>query len=120
MDLDTIRKYCMEKKSTTESFPFGEFTLVFKVSGKIFLLMGLDHIPLQFNVKCDPEKAEELRERYSSVIPAFHMNKRHWNTIILNGQISSKEVRDMIDASYALVIKSLPLRERKKLGQGYR
>lgn len=115
MDLETVRKYCLEKKSTTESFPFGESTLVFKVSGKMFLLISLDSLPLQFNVKCDPEKAEELREEYSSVIPAFHMNKKHWNTIILNGQINAKQIREMIDESYALVIRSLPLKERKKL-----
>ncbi|HEV3223104.1 MAG TPA: MmcQ/YjbR family DNA-binding protein [Puia sp.] len=117
MDLETIRKYCLEKKSTNESFPFGETTLVFKVSGKIFLLMSLDSMPLQFNVKCDPEKAEELRETYSSVIPAFHMNKKHWNTIVLNGQVSAKQIREMIDDSYSLVVRTLPLKERKKLGK---
>ena len=116
MDLETIRKYCLEKKSVTESFPFGETTLVFKVRGKVFLLIGLDNLPLQFNVKCDPEKAEELREEYSSVIPAFHMNKKHWNTVILNGQIPSKQIREMIDDSYELVVRSLPVSERKKLG----
>ena len=116
MDLETIRKYCLEKKSVTESFPFGETTLVFKVRGKIFLLIGLDNFPLQFNVKCDPEKAEELREEYSSVIPAFHMNKKHWNTVILNGQIPLKQIREMIDESYRLVVRSLPVTERKKLG----
>jgi predicted DNA-binding protein (MmcQ/YjbR family) len=117
MDLETIRKYCLEKKSSGESFPFGESTLVFKVSGKIFLLMSLDSLPLKINLKCDPEKAEELREVYSSVIPAFHMNKKHWNTIILDGQVSAKLIREMIDDSYALVVKSLPLKERKKLGK---
>jgi predicted DNA-binding protein (MmcQ/YjbR family) len=116
MDLETIRKYCLEKKSVAESFPFGETTLVFKVRGKIFLLIGLDNFPLQFNVKCDPEKAEELREEYSSVIPAFHMNKKHWNTVILNGQIPLKQIREMIDESYQLVVRSLPVTERKKLG----
>jgi predicted DNA-binding protein (MmcQ/YjbR family) len=117
MDLETLRKYCLEKNRTTESFPFGESTLVFKVSGKMFLLIGLDNLPLQFNVKCDPEKAEMLREEYSSVIPAFHMNKKHWNTIILNGQLTTKQIREMIDESYALVVRSLPLKERKKLGK---
>jgi len=116
MDLETIRKYCLEKKSVKESFPFGETTLVFKVRGKIFLLIGLDNFPLQFNVKCDPEKAEELREEYSSVIPAFHMNKKHWNTVILNGQIPLRQIREMIDESYQLVVRSLPVTERKKLG----
>lgn len=114
MDMETIRKYCLEKKSTAESFPFGESTLVFKVSGKIFLLMSLDSLPLQFNVKCDPEKAEELRESYSSIIPAFHMNKKHWNSVILNGQVNAKLIREMIDESYDLVVQSLPLKERKK------
>jgi predicted DNA-binding protein (MmcQ/YjbR family) len=115
MDLETIRKYCLEKTHTTEEFPFGETTLVFKVSGKIFLLIGLDNRPLQFNVKCDPDLAAELREAYSSVIPAFHMNKKHWNTIIVNGQLNSKQIREMIDASYDLVVMSLPLKERKKI-----
>ena len=115
MDLESIRKYCLQKQSTTESFPFGEYTLVFKVCGKIFLLMSLDSQPLQFNVKCNPEKAEEFREAYSSVIPAFHMNKKHWNTIIMNGQVNSKMIREMIDDSYSLVVRSLPLKERKKL-----
>jgi predicted DNA-binding protein (MmcQ/YjbR family) len=116
MEMETIRKYCLEKKSTTESFPFGKTTLVFKVKGKVFLLMGLDSHPLQFNIKCDPEKAEELREAYRSVIPGFHMNKKHWNTIILDGQIPAKKIYEMIDDSYALVVRSLPLKERKKLG----
>lgn len=115
MDPEIIRKYCLKKKSVTESFPFGESTLVFKVSGKIFLLLALDSAPLQFNVKCDPELAENYREEYSSVIPAFHMNKKHWNSIQLNGNVPARLVWEMIDASYDLVVKSLPLKERKKL-----
>ncbi len=114
MDLESIRKYCLEKKSTTESFPFGDTTLVFKVTGKIFLLMSLDSMPLQFNVKCDPEKAEELRESFSSVIPAFHMNKKHWNTIILDGQVNAKQIREMIDDSYKLVVSYSPAKREKK------
>ena len=78
------------------------------------MLMSLDSVPLQFNVKCNPEKAEEFREIYNSVIPAFHMNKRHWNTIILDGKLSTKLIREMIDDSYMLVVKSLPIKERKK------
>jgi predicted DNA-binding protein (MmcQ/YjbR family) len=115
LDPEIIRKYCLEKKSVKESFPFGESTLVFKVSGKIFLLMSLNDHPLQFNVKCDPEKALELRESYTAVIPAYHMNKKHWNTIIVDGTLSSGQIREMIDDSYALVVRSLPLKERKKL-----
>ena len=116
MNIETLREYCLSKKGAKEDFPFGETTLVFKVRGKIFLLIGLDNFPLQFNVKCDPEKAEELREEYSSVIPAFHMNKKHWNTVILNGQIPLRQIREMIDESYQLVVRSLPVTERKKLG----
>ncbi|HEY4155016.1 MAG TPA: MmcQ/YjbR family DNA-binding protein [Puia sp.] len=115
MDPEIIRKYCLKKRAVKESFPFGESTLVFKVSGKIFLLLSLDAVPLQFNVKCDPEQAEIFREEYPSVIPAYHMNKKHWNTIILDGRISSRIVWEMIDASYLLVVKTLPLKERKKL-----
>ena len=115
MDLESIRKYCLEKKNSAESFPFGETTLVFKVGGKVFLLMSLEERPLQFNVKCDPDLAVELRETYSAIIPGFHMNKKHWNTVIVDGQVPSRLIREMIDASYQLVVKSLPLKERRKL-----
>lgn len=115
MDPEIIRKYCLKKKGATESFPFGESTLVFKVSGKIFLLLALDSDPLQFNVKCDPEMAVDFREAYASVIPAFHMNKKHWNTVLMNGNVPARLVWEMIDASYGLVVQSLPLKERKKL-----
>jgi predicted DNA-binding protein (MmcQ/YjbR family) len=116
MDPETIRKYCLKKKSVRESFPFGNSTLVFKVSGKIFLLLSLEAVPAQFNVKCDPEQAELYREEYASVIPAYHMNKKHWNTIVLDGNVPSRLIREMIDASYALVINTLPLKARAKLG----
>ena len=114
MDLETIRKYCLEKKYSSESFPFGESTLVSKVTGKMFLLIGLHDLPLQFTLKSDPDNAEELRETYSSVIPAFHMNKKHWNTVILDGHIPSRLIREWIDDSYDLVVRSFPLKERKK------
>jgi predicted DNA-binding protein (MmcQ/YjbR family) len=116
MDPESIRKYCLQKRSVRESFPFGESTLVFKVSGKIFLLLSLDSVPLQFNVKCDPEQAEIFREQYSSVIPAYHMNKKHWNTVVLDGMVPARLIREMIDASYGLVIKTLPLKTRRQLG----
>ena len=115
MDLETIRKYCLEKKSTTESFPFGETTLVFKVSGKVFLLMGLDNVPLQFNVKCDPEKAIEWREQFASVQPGYHMNKKLWNTVVVDGSVPAKFLREMIDDSYRLVVASLPKKDREGL-----
>ena len=82
MDIESIRDYCLAKKEVDESFPFGETTLVFKVKGKIFLLAGLDNPVLQFNVKCDPEKAIEWREQFAAVQPGYHMNKKLWNTVI--------------------------------------
>lgn len=104
MNIETIREYILQKPSVTEGFPFGEDTLVFKVNGKIFLLAGLDSSPLQFNVKCDPEKAIQLREDHpESVLPGYHMNKKHWNTIIVDGRLAGRLVKEMIDDSYALV-----------------
>ena len=106
MNIESIREYILKKPSVTEGFPFGEDTLVFKVKDKIFLLAGLDRSPLQFNVKCDPEKAIQLREEYpESVLPGYHMNKKHWNTIIVDGRLSAKQLKEMIDDSYALVQK---------------
>ena len=107
MNIETIREYILQKQDVTEGFPFGEDTLVFKVKDKIFFLTGLDSSPLQFNVKCDPDKALQLREEYpESVLPGFHMNKKHWNTIIVDGHLSAKQLREMIDDSYGLVAKT--------------
>jgi Uncharacterized protein conserved in bacteria len=104
MDIEQIREYCLMKNDVEESFPFGEDTLVFKTSGKIFLLTSLDGIPLQFNLKCDPDKAIQLREEFPDVVlPGYHMNKKHWNTIMVNGKLSSKQICEMIDDSYNLV-----------------
>ncbi len=112
MDPDTIRKYCLQKEQVTEGFPFGEQTLVFKVAGKMFLLAALESSPFQFNVKCDPELAEEYRASYPAVIPAWHMNKKHWNTVIMDGSVPAKLVRTMIDDSFRLVVASLPAKIR--------
>jgi predicted DNA-binding protein (MmcQ/YjbR family) len=112
MDIETIREYCLAKTATEEGFPFGESTLVFKVRGKIFLLAGLDNPVLQFNVKCDPEKAIEWRERFASVLPGYHMNKKMWNTVLVDGSVPGKILREMIDDSYALVVASLPKKDR--------
>ena len=95
--------------------PFGPDLLVFKVGGKMFLLVGLDETPLQFNVKCDPEKAIELREQYECVIPGYHMSKKHWNTIIIDGSVPIKKVQEWISHSYTLVLSGLSKAERKKL-----
>ena len=103
MNAETLREYVIQKENVTEGFPFGEDTLVFKVKGKIFLLMSLSSAPLQFNVKCDPEEAVMLREQYpGTVLPGYHMNKKHWNTVILNGTLSIKQLKKMLDDSYKL------------------
>jgi predicted DNA-binding protein (MmcQ/YjbR family) len=115
MDIEALREYCLKKKGVTESFPFGESTLVFKVKEKLFLLMGLDESPLQFNVKADPDRAQELRESYASILPGYHMNKKHWNTVIVDGTIPMKLIREMIDDSYRLVVASLPKKQREGL-----
>jgi predicted DNA-binding protein (MmcQ/YjbR family) len=115
MDIETLREYCLAKKESSEGFPFGETTLVFKVKGKIFLLCGLDSPSLQFNVKCDPEKAIEWREQFAAVQPGYHMNKKMWNTVIVDGSIPAKTLREMIDDSYRLVVKSLPKKDQAGL-----
>lgn len=105
MNIESIREYCLGKPGAEETLPFGPSTLVYKVDGKAFLLMGLDSENLQFNVKCDPDKAIELREEYSSVLPGYHMNKKHWNTIVVDGSVPSRLIKEWIDWSYDLVKK---------------
>jgi predicted DNA-binding protein (MmcQ/YjbR family) len=102
MDIVTLRDYCISKKGATETFPFGDDTLVFKTDGKIFALVNLDG-DLSINLKCDPVFAIDLRERYSSVTPGYHMNKKHWNTVLLDGSVPDKEVFSWIDHSYDLI-----------------
>ena len=103
MNIEDIRLFALSLPDVEEGFPFGEETLVFKIQGKLFLLMGLTSDPLQFNVKCDPEKAIELREQYDCVIPGYHMNKKHWNSVIVNGTMTGKELKEQIAHSYSLV-----------------
>jgi predicted DNA-binding protein (MmcQ/YjbR family) len=103
MNIETLRNYCISKPDTEETLPFGPDTLVYKVNSKMFLLIGLDNDPLQFNVKCNPDKALELREEYPCVLPGYHMNKKHWNTVIVDGSVSSKQLKEWIDDSYELV-----------------
>jgi len=106
MDIETLREYVLQKPSVTEGFPFGETVLVFKIFNKVFLLVPLDVAQLQFNVKCDPEKAIELRETWpDTVLPGYHMNKKHWNTVIVDGRLSNKQLLEMVDESYLLVNK---------------
>ena len=108
MDLADFRESCLTKANVTEGTPFGEDTLVFKVAGKIFALASLDEVPPRVNLKCDPDRALELRDRYEEVTPGYHMNKKHWNTVALSGRIPDAELRQMIDHSYELVVASLP------------
>ena len=104
MDIESLRDYVLQKHGVTESFPFGEDVLVFKVDNKLFLLVSLNLQPLQFNAKCNPDEALELREEYpDAVLPGYHMNKKHWNTVIINGTLTNKQLLDMIDNSYNLV-----------------
>lgn len=116
MNADTIRQYSLKKRGKiTEGFPFGEGVLVFKVNGKIFLLLNLDSAPLTVNLKCDPGVAIELREKYEAVQPGYHMNKKHWNTVTLDGSIPPAEVKLMIDHSYEQIVLGMSKSEREKL-----
>ena len=114
-DIEAFRNYCLAKAGVTESFPFDESTLVFKVMHKMFALADLHDPQLSFNLKCDPELAVELRARYAAVTPGYHMNKNHWNTVAVDGSIPKKEILGMIDDSYTLVIRSLTKKDRAAL-----
>ena len=107
MDIESIRIFCLSKKATTESFPFDENTLVFKVAGKMFALMSLTREPLQINLKCDPDRSILLREdNPDGIIPGYHMNKKHWNTLILEN-VDGQLLQDLVNHSYELVVDSL-------------
>lgn len=114
MNIEEIRDYCLAKPGVTEDMPFGEDTLVFRVGEKLFLLASLSQGD-RFNVKCDPERAIELREQYTEVQPGYHMNKKHWNTVYTNGNLSHRQICDMIDRSYDLILKSLPKSIRRQI-----
>ncbi|MCH9028209.1 MAG: MmcQ/YjbR family DNA-binding protein [Bacteroidetes bacterium] len=115
MNVEDISEYCLSKKGTSEDFPFDEETLVFKVMGKMFALIPLERIPLQINLKCEPELAVELRERYEAVQPGFHMNKNHWNTIWVDGTLRNELIYKWINDSYNLVVKGLRKTEKEIL-----
>jgi predicted DNA-binding protein (MmcQ/YjbR family) len=117
VNIEDLRDYCLQKPGATESFPFGEDTLVFKVGGKIFLLTGLED-GNRFNAKCDPELAVELRERYTEVQPGYHMNKKMWNTVFMDGALTKKQLIEMIDHSYELIVKSLPKKTQDDIAKG--
>jgi predicted DNA-binding protein (MmcQ/YjbR family) len=105
MNVEDIRDFALSLKNSSESFPFGEDTIVFKTNNKMFLLLPLDEVDLlKINVKCDPELAATLREEYpETVLPGYHMNKKHWNTIVIDGRLSWSRIKEMIKDSYELV-----------------
>ena len=116
MELKALRKYLKNKKGCTEELPFGPEVLVYKVMGKMFALVAQEENPLRLNVKSDPELSEHLRRAYEAIQPAYHMNKKHWNSIILNGSVPEEQIRSFIDDSYNLVVKGLRKKERENLG----
>lgn len=114
MNIEEIRKYCLSKPGTTESMPFDDVTIVFKVMNKMFLLTNLDG-DLSVNIKCDPERVHELREKYPAVSPGYHMNKNHWNTVMIDGSITDNLIYSWIDDSYDLIVEKLPRKLRDEL-----
>ena len=117
MEFDELKSYLMGKRGAEMDFPFGFDTMVFKIMGKIFALIPLSDSPLRVNLKCDPEAALLLRSLYAAVLPGYHMNKRHWNTVLLDSTIPEIEIQLMIDQSYDLVLKGLRRTDREKLLQ---
>lgn len=116
MNIEEFRNYCIAKKGVTEELPFDEHTLVFKVMGKMFALTSLNRFPTQANLKCDPEKAIELRETYDGVvIPGYHMNKKHWNTIFLENTIAPETIKEFVDHSFDLVVAGLTKKAKSEL-----
>jgi len=114
MNVEEVREYCITKKGAEEAFPFNEGTLVFKVMGKMFALLPLDKGNI-INLKCDPERAIILREENEYIIPGFHMNKKHWNTVDYNSNISRNQFTDLIDHSYDLIVSSLTKKLKEEL-----
>lgn len=115
MNIQEFRAYCFTKPACTEDFPFDENSLCLRVGGKIFCIASIDAIPLKVNLKCDPEKAIELREKFDAIIPGFHMNKKHWNTVILDGSLDLDLIKSLIDESYDLIFASLKKSERESI-----
>jgi len=115
MNIEELREYCLSLKGTTECFPFDDVTLVLKVQGKMFALIPLDNIETQITLKCDPERAIVLREEYSAIVPAWHFNKKHWNTVLIDPMISHDFLCELIQHSYDLVVAGLPKLLRQEL-----
>ncbi len=115
MNIEEFRNYCLSKQEVTESFPFDDTTLVFKVANKIFSLTSIEG-DFWINLKCNPDKAVELRQNYRAINPGYHMNKKHWNTINIDGSLSVEFIKELIDHSYELIVKSLPKKDRERFG----
>lgn len=116
MDLASVCALCQELPGAVEDTPFGPDVLVFKVGGKLFALTDPQDHPPRVNLKCNPGRAEELREEYEGIVPGYHMNKKHWNTVILDGSLPPALVRDLVQHSYDLVLASLPAAKRREAG----
>jgi len=115
MDVEAVRARCLGLPAATEDMPFGPDVLAFRIGGKIFALINIERIPISINLKCDPERAVELREEYDAITPGYHMNKKHWNTVDLSGGVPWARIRELIDHSYHIVRASLPRNVRSGL-----
>ena len=115
MNYDEARAYLLSKAEAREDYPFGPEVAVFKIADKMFATLGSEDGLARMNLKCDPDEAQMLRDIFSAVLPGYHMNKRHWNTVLLDGSVPRGELERMIDNSFALVVRSLPLRTRRAL-----
>lgn len=115
MNIEELRHYCLSFNAVEETTPFGPDTLVFKVMGKMFALVSLDETPLRCNLKCNSEQAIELRETFTGVVPGYHMNKTHWNTLVFDGSFSETDACDWITDSYNLIVSSLSKRQQSEL-----
>jgi predicted DNA-binding protein (MmcQ/YjbR family) len=116
VDAGELRRWCLAQTGAVEDFPFGPEHSVFKVGGKVFAISALDRTPLEVSVKCEPELALELRVTYAAIRPGYHLNKRHWNTVTLDGSLPDQLIRDLVEDSYDLVVSALPKRTRTDLG----
>lgn len=118
MNIESFRTYCLSKPGVTEEFPFDEVTLVFKVGGKIFVLTNVNGFT-SANLKCDPERAVELRDQYDGILPGYHMNKKHWNTVLLDNSVPEKLFLELVDHSYDLVFKSLTVKIKNEINTSF-
>jgi predicted DNA-binding protein (MmcQ/YjbR family) len=116
VDAAELRRWCLAQTGAVEDFPFSPELSVFKVGGKMFAISALDRTPLEVSVKCEPELAGQLRDTYAAIRPGYHLNKRHWNTVTLDGSLPDKLIRDLVEDSYDLVVSGLPKRTREQLG----